>query len=299
MIEETAFPDLLVIPIDFSPASLNACYYSMELALKFRARVKLLHAYPSPAGNQALFNEIDLPPIIPVSSMNEVRENAEKKMTLFLKKVRSIPNAEKFSAIPVTTQVIEGLPDEIILYTIQSEKAGLIVMGISCKEIRTFDPLGKTASHIVKKSTIPVLIIPEDMKYKGFEKLKNVLYTTAFDESDFKAIVKLISMIRQFDMNIFCLHIDNEDKGQDQWDKIKMEGLREYVSKVYGKTNVECELMFSNDMINALDRFITLKKIDLISITTRKRTIISRLINQDITKKIIYQTRIPLLVFHG
>jgi len=297
MKEEAAFPDLFLVPIDFSSASLNASYYALELAAKRKARIKLIHAYNLPDVRPMSFEDTEFYAGTLSSHIKEIREDAEKNMAIFLDKINSYIKVKSLLEVPVSTNLINGIPDEIILYTAESENAGLIILGISGKDVRTFEPMGKIASRIVDKSVVTVLVIPEDIEFIGIDKIKNVLYITAFDESDFSAIGRLISIIEKLNMNIFCLHIGNEEK--DQWDKIKMEGLREYFNKVYGKTNVECDLIFSKDMMKALDDVITSKNIDLISLTTHKRNIISKLINPSLAKKILYHTRTPLLVFHG
>ena len=101
----------------------------------------------------------------------------------------------------------------------------------------------------------------------------------------------------QPDVNLFCLHIDNKET--TPWDSVKMDGLHEYFYKVYGKANVECSLIVSKDILKALDDFISHKSINLIAIIAHKRKLISKLINPDITLKILYHTRIPLLVLPG
>lgn len=297
MKEGAAFPDLFLVPINFSNASLNASYTALELAARMKARVKLIHAYNLPDVRPMSFDDTEFYAGTLSTHIIEIREEAEKSMATFVEKIQVYIKGKSLPEIPVSTQMINGVPGEIAIYTAESEKAGLIVIGVSGKDVRTFEPMGKIASKIVDKSSVPVLIVPEDMEFKGIEKFKNILYITSFDESDFPAIGKLISIVKWLDMDIYCLHIGGEEK--DQWDKVKMEGLREYFNKVYDKPNVKSDLIFSKDMIKSLDDFITSNNIDLISLTAHKRNIISKLINPDITLKILYHTRIPLLVFHG
>ncbi|HEY4787010.1 MAG TPA: universal stress protein [Bacteroidales bacterium] len=297
MKEEAAFPDLYLIPINFSEASLNACYYALEMASKLKARIKLIHAYGLPDVRPMSFDDTEFYAGTLATHITEIREEAEKNMASFLEKITAYSKTKSLPEIPITTNLINGVPDEIALYTAESEKPVLIIMGVSGMETRTFEPMGKIASRIVEKSAVPVLIIPEDMEFKGINEIKNVLYTTAFDETDFSAIGRLISIVQRLNMDIYCVHIGTENN--DPWDKIKMEGLKEYFNKAYGKTNVECDLIFSKDIIKALDNFITEKDIDLLSLTTKKRNLISKLINPSIALKILYHTRIPLLVFHG
>lgn len=296
MIEEAGFPDLFLVPIDFSNASLNAAFYALELASKLKARIKLIHTYNLPDVRPMSFDDTEFYAGTLSVHITEIREDAEKKMTVFNGNVSNYLKSKSLPDIPITYNLINGIPDEITLFTAENENAGLIVMGISGKEVRTFEPMGKIASRIVDKSKVPVLVIPEDIEFKGIEKVKNVLYITAFDESDFSAIGRLIKIVERINMDIYCLHIGSEEK--DQWDKIKMDGLRQYFTNVYGKTNVQCDLIFSKNMIKSLDDFIYTKNIDLLSLTTHKRNIISKLIKPGITQKILYHTKIPLLVFY-
>jgi nucleotide-binding universal stress UspA family protein len=293
MKEDTAFPDLFIIPTDFSPASLNACYFALELAVKFKARIKLIHVYAIPDPTPVTYEN---PEILITPTVNGIRETAEKNLASFLKKINTYAKTKGLENIPITTHLINGTPEIITLYTSEAEKAGLIIMGVSGTEVRSFEPMGKIASRIVEKSVVPVLIIPEEMEFNGIDKIKNILYTTAFDESDFSAIGKLMTIIQKFDLNVYNLHIGEHE---NPWDRIKMDGLKEYFNKVYGKANVESDLIFSKNIIKALDEYIVSKNIDLMSVTKHKRNILSKLINPSLTLKILYHTRIPLLVFRA
>ena len=187
-IEETAFASLFVIPIDFSNASLNACYYALELAARFKARVKLIHTFGIPDIQPISFDNTDFFQGALASQLTNFREEAENKLSDFIQKLNLYIKSKSLTEIPISTHIINGIPDEITLYTAESENAGLIILGIAGKDVRTFEPMGKIASKIVDRASIPVLIIPEDTIFKGIDKINNILYTTAFDESDFLAI---------------------------------------------------------------------------------------------------------------
>jgi nucleotide-binding universal stress UspA family protein len=294
---EVAFSELFIIPIDFTNASLNACYYALELANILKARIMLIHTYGLPDIRPMSIDDTNLYQGTLALQVAQVKEEAERKLSEFLHQLGKYIKSRSLIEIPISTQLIQGFPDEITLYTVESENANLIIMGVAGKEVRTFETMGKIASKIVERTKIPVIIIPEDTEFHGIDKIKNILYTTAFDESDFSAIQKLVSFVSRLEINIFCLHIDNKES--NPWDKVKMDGLHEYFYKVYGKTNVECDLIVSDNLLYALDEFISVKHIDFMSITNRKRKLISKLINPDITLKILYHTRIPLLILPG
>ena len=173
MKEEAAFPDLFLVPIDFSNASLNASYYALELAAKRKARIKLIHAYNLPDVRPMSFEDTEFYAGTLSSHITEIREDAEKNMAIFLDKINSYIKIKSLLEVTVSTNLINGIPDEIILYTAESENAGLIILGISGKDVRTFEPMGKIASRIVDKSEVTVLVIPEDIEFIGIDKIEN------------------------------------------------------------------------------------------------------------------------------
>jgi nucleotide-binding universal stress UspA family protein len=98
------------------------------------------------------------------------------------------------------------------------------------------------------------------------------------------------------DMAIYCLHIGGK---QGKWEKLKMEGLKEYFHNTYSSVTVECEILEQKEnKLQAIDNYIQANNINIISLTTRKRNIIERLFIPSLTRRLFYHTNIPLLVFH-
>jgi nucleotide-binding universal stress UspA family protein len=292
-----ALGGLFIIPVDFTQASLNACYYALELANRFKSRLKLIHTYGIPEIRPMSFDDTDFYTGTLTTHLNELRQEAESKVSELTQLLKQYCLKNSLGDIPITFSVVNGLPDEITIYTAEAEIGGLIIMGVSRKDIRTFEPVGKIATRIVEKASCPVLIVPEDSSINEIPQANNVLYTTAFDELDFAAIQKLIGVVKQLKSKIFILHIGNEEG--DPWDNIKMEGLREYFAKAYSYTDVFCNLIYSDDILNVLDDFIKKYSIGIISMVTHKRNLIWKLISPSLTKKVLYHTKIPLLVFHS
>jgi len=295
-VEDKDFPDLFILPIDFSPASENACYFAIDLAVLFKARVKLIHAYNIPDIRPISYDDADFYQTTIATQLIEMREEAESKFNVLTTKLKVYFEKNNVS-IPIASYLINGSPDEITLYSAENENAGLIIMGISKSDLRSFEPMGKIATRISEKAEIPVLVIPEESGFSGINQIKNVLYLTDFDESDFAAIRKLFNTIKLLETKVFCLHISKETI--DQWDKIKINGLSEYFHKIDPKSDIECDLMVSNDIIKALDDFILKKDIHLIAVTNHKRNLISKILNPSVSHKILFHTKIPILIFHG
>ncbi len=294
--EDKDFSRLFIVPIDFSLASENACYFAIDLAWTYKARVKFIHAYNIPDMRPISFDDADFYQTTITSQLFEMRQEAELKFAQLTAKLKAYIEKQKMS-VPISTYLINGLPDEITLYSVENENASLIIMGVSKTEQRAFEPMGKIADRISERSEIPVLVVPEETYFSNINYIKNVLYLTDFDESDFGAVRKLLSVLKLLKTKVFCLHISTE--ARDPWDKIKIVGLSEYFRKIDPNVVIECDLMVSEDIIKALNEFIIEKNINLISVTTHKRNLISKILFPSMSHKILFHTTIPILFFRG
>lgn len=294
--ETSMFKGEFIVPVDFSSASINACYFAIELAALFKSRIKIIHTYGVPEIRPMSFDDTDFYNGTLALQLDELRNDAEKNLKQLTAKLEKFVAIKAFKDIAISTSIINGLPEEITLFTAEKENANMIIMGVSRKDTRTFEPIGKIASKIISKSLCPVLIIPENSEFNN-KVIKNILYATAFDELDFSAIQKLIGFVEKVPSQIFLSHISTE--GEDSWDNIKMDGLKDYFSKVYNFDKVFCSVSYSKDILKALDDFIQENSIDILCLLTHKRNLISKLINPGLTHKVLYHTKIPLLVFHS
>ena len=291
------FSELIIVPVDFSDSTLNACHYAIDLASRFKARIKLIHAYGIPDIRPISFDDSEIYQAGFAMQMNDLRQEAETKMNDLKDKVSAFVKSKKFGEIPVSSSIINGIPDEIVSYAAQTENAGLIVANVSRKENRTFEPMDKIVEGIIEKTSVPILVIPGDSVYKGIDKFRNILYVTDFDESDFPAINRLANIVQKIGSTVYCVHISKVTP--DPWETIKMEGLREYFSKIYNKGLVEANLVVEEDVLKGLDDFIKSHQISALAVISHKRNFIWKLINPGLAHKILYHTEIPLLVFHG
>lgn len=282
----------ILVPVDYSDNSRFACRYAIKLASKFNSELKLFHVYFTPA-----LDLIELSGTVQIQSQlkDEVsinlEENEKETAEKFLQELRDI-SEEK---INISYQLSTGVPDdEIIRYSVEFNP-DIVIMGTRGKD-KSKTILGSVTASIIRKLKLPVLAIPGEYSFIGEKNIRNIMYVTEFDESDFASIKKLMDLTDQLNLNIYCVHLGEV---ANEWDKIKMDGLKEYFRKAYSKSEVECELVYSKDPIGRVNALVENKKINILSVTSRKRGIIDKLFKINLTKKLFYHTNIPLLVFHA
>ena len=59
------------------------------------------------------------------------------------------------------------------------------------------------------------------------------------------------------------------------------------------------DLIKNPNLVKGIEKYITEKDIDILAVTTHKRNLITSLLKPSITKELVFEINIPLLVFHS
>ena len=171
------------------------------------------------------------------------------------------------------------------------------VLGTKGKGEKQSDIIGSVVYRVLDRTRVPVLAIPEHCKYDADRDVKNVAYATEFDDSDFVAIRRLLSILSEFSVNMHCIHLSKDAK--KSMDEVRMENLKEYFRKVHKGLKVHCHLLEGEDNLKEVAAFAEKEGIDLFSLVNRKRGLLARLFSSDLSRKLIHQSTIPLLIFRA
>jgi nucleotide-binding universal stress UspA family protein len=286
----------ILVPVDYSGCSKFACRFAIKIACKLGADVKLFHTYYSPA-----FDLIELAGAVQTHTQlrEEVtvnlEENEKETMESFLKELKEYLTDSGMPAIVIGYDIAPGVPEDEIINFSESYDPDLVVMGTKGKSTGVGSIMGSVTAAVINRIKFPVLAIPEKYTFIGEKNVKNVLYVTDFDESDFLTLKSLMNLTDQLELDIYCVHIGDDPKS---WDKVKMEGLMAYFRQAYGKTQVTYSFINQKNLLVDLDQLILDKNINILSLTAHRQNIVDKLFKPNITKKLFYHTSIPLLVFH-
>jgi nucleotide-binding universal stress UspA family protein len=288
----------ILLPVDFSENSLNACRYAFLISHYSPVEIVLFHACYSPA--------LDLIELTEGKNVrrklkNEVQVNlyaqAENELTSFKNKIMCLPEASFYKESDLQTTIKLGTVKENIQTVAQEILPDMVIMGTHGKD-NTNSFLGSITEFAIDKLGFPVLAIPSSSFYI-LSKINSILYITNFNESDFQSIKKLLELTQNLDMRIHCMHIG---EGNIERKKLKMEGMIEYFKKAYNKYNIEFQLITvdeKKDIIPSIENYIEKNEISMISITHKQRNMLEKYLRLDLTKNIFNKIHIPLLVFHS
>ena len=100
---------------------------------------------------------------------------------------------------------------------------------------------------------------------------------------------------KAFKFSISLIHLSEVS---DTWNEIKLAGIKEYFRNQYPELIIEYSIVKHDDILDSLDNYIKNNAIDILTLTTYKRNIFSRLFNPGIARKMIFHSDTPLLVIN-
>lgn len=288
-------PRKILVPIDFTEHSKNAAFFALRLAQMYKAEVKLLHVFNSPIVDMIPFTDMASIQIDIDISYGILQKNAREKLIKFFNQYKEYANDNGMGDLKIGYALREGFASYGIIDMCKRYKPGLLVMGTKSEGFRSSELVGGVAADVVKETKIPLLVIPEKARLKNLSEVKNVLYATRFDGSDFSAIRKLLTMLSGFNLNVTCANVC--DNPEDTVVKANLSALKDYTQRVVKKAKVDFELIKGKNVAKAFKGYITGKNINLLALTMHKRSLLERLFNPSLTRKMLSDADIPLLIF--
>ncbi|HFB61553.1 MAG TPA: hypothetical protein ENJ69_01080 [Bacteroidetes bacterium] len=286
----------ILVPFDFTSHAENAALYALTIAAKMKADIQLLNVYFDPGvvpfsqlesfSFTVNFNEVE----------GEVEQETENNLKNHAEKLKQILKKHKIRGVNIFYDMVKGSATTSILSYIKIYKPGLVIMGTRGSELEGLRSFGSVTAKVMKKARVPVLAVPKDFPAGNFKEPARVLYATDLNRSDYWALSKLASFVKPFGSKIFCVHVSEEI---EKTEEVYMHRVKEFITKTLGVEKLECGLLECLDPQLGLEDFIKEKNIDLVVMTTRHHSLIERLYTPSVTKKFLFQTTIPLLVFHA
>lgn len=270
----------ILVPTDFSILSDNALDYAVQLAKKTGAELLLFHAnfIPTP-----LYDPLLIAPS-PMEYENESLASLKK-----IEKRIHKNNPE----LKVTYHTVTGTPyDEIIEYA-GKEQVDFMVVGNQGVGYLSERILGSTASLLIRKSKIPVIVIDKNVK---FREPKNIVLAVDFAETENNSVLKpLIQLAKQFQSHVQVLNIFPESQSVPTLSEIA-----ESFKLIHSLKFIHHSFFYreNTDVVAGINDFVETHDIDLVVMIARDHSAISRLFREPHTKAMAFHSKVPLLTLH-
>lgn len=265
----------ILFPTDFSPIAINAFQYAIQLAIDLDATIDLVHIYTIDYTEGQYYAPSH------IREVSTAKENwALDQLSIFCKDAPSTVMGEKHA--------IQGIfVDREIIDLSYDGYYDLIVMGINRSEGILNRLLGNTATRIMTEAACPILALPEKIKYSF---IKSITYATVFDPSDLPIVEQLIQFAGKLDASVEFLHVNDQKDGRSTTDYRKIKGIPNQYVAFLERKDVSVE--------TGVAAHLSKSQVDILALYIPRRKAWERLFHTSFTKKMVFQTDTPLLIFH-
>jgi nucleotide-binding universal stress UspA family protein len=269
----------ILVPTDFSNLSKVAIKYAIRFANKIDANITLLHVVThvdTPrAGLRLRFQSLEK------ELLKVTKEDLDALVEEFTPQVKT--------GHQLKAKIGRGSSfNEAVKKESKKLRSGLIIMGTRGASGLKKYIIGSNTASVIDVSHIPVLVIPE---LADFKNLRTVVYATDLKHIE-RELKILIPYVKEFDSVVHLIHVTTSLKQVTQLEK----KIESFVAKT-GMTNVVIRVMVNKNIDEAIDHYVKTTKADLLTTFTHEHSFYDKLFDRSITRKIAFQSRVPLLAF--
>lgn len=273
----------ILLPTDFSQSSINAIYYALRLMRGSTCTFHFLSIYKAwkyTSGDLMLSESED--------SVYEclLQENSTRLQKLISTLEKSFPGEdydfEALSSYNVFTDAINQF--------IETHHIDLVVMGTDGSSNIAEHIFGSHTLRVIRKVNAPLLVIPVGQKcHIPKHLLLSLDSDTKPEKVSFEAFQKLIGNFS------FCLDILQVlDSDVDAEEKAAREKVVKQLFEIY---NPRFHTVSGVSAHEAIEDFVKQQHIDFHILPVKKEDFLERVFGSQLSK-IIYATKVPLLVLH-
>lgn len=263
---------------DFSKASVNAVRYAAQLSIESSGKLLLLHSTFIPVVSDSFFD------------MRITLDALEKDDETSLKNMCEKLQNEFGSDLKIDKKNVVGYTDQIIKDLISSGGISMIVMGIQHTDKLSQAIFGTSSTKLAGTVSCPILIIPETMKFKPWKKIAFAFNQVSAPMNRGVKVLKELATL--FNSKIQFINImENE---YIQKDDSMLEPLYKTFKDLELKTYFEPSK--PNMTSEILMDWVRRHKAGVIVLVARHHSILWKLFNERMTKKIAFHSKVPILV---
>ena len=286
-------PIKILAGIDFSDCSRRAAVYLVEMIKNQEFELVLNHSYSdfidvkefdADFKSEELQHKKEVIENTYLNRLSEFRETLEEQLL-----------KNNNTNYQINIDLKHGYPEDQLVKIANVYHPDLIVMGSSVKSNSINELMGTVTSDLIRKTFAPVLSVPL-LADTEFVEIRNILYLTDYHSSDFDSLHRLLKIMANQMVNVYCIHFCHSKP--DKFDEMRIQDLQKYCDETYRNHKFFCELIIGEELVDSINQFITQKSINVIAVTRIRRNRITKFLHPDISKRLLFHTHIPIIVFN-
>ena len=266
---------------DYSENSIPAFKFAWKFSQKLKLPLYVIHVFDI---SVTFISTVS----IAYARMEEAafKKHAEKLREFCLEHLDLEPDQKN-----LVTVVAEGsIPSATLLEKAEEFQSEMVIAGKTGSSLVKDLLIGSTATELIEKSSIPVMLFPASFVSGG---IKTIVYATAFEQADIFAIRDLSKWASLFGASLKVFHVSpqSEYAGEDQ-----MEWFKEMLFQKVQYKPISFEIRFAEDIFETLAAYLRQEKADLLVMLEREgQHLFNGIWHRDLVKRMKAEMDIPLL----
>jgi nucleotide-binding universal stress UspA family protein len=257
----------VLVPVDFSETSLNAAAYAVKLLTGvYGITMTLYHVFEKPEHE--------------ASARRELSSLKEKLFDIGIVKMDTVCEEGHDFAHNIDRWL-------------KMNPADLIIMGITGRNKLGQALIGSNTLDLVRKNHCPVLIVPPDAK---FNRLKNLVLASDFMSSPSPLTTDTIKDL--LTSHYARLHIVNVNPEHNVTLPESYQSVQAKMQELFKGFQHEFHFIGLSDFPEAMNMFVMDHNVDMIATLPRDHHWLGKLFGSGNTKRLAYQSSIPVLAIH-
>lgn len=289
---------IILVPVDFSAYSALACDIAFHIATEHHASICILNTYIDPTLSTAIQLSDSLTFDNDIVAEAEEDKTIETEVELMMKKFTlSIKEKIKTGSIPAvkfTTEIREGVPEDVIDVVAKEIKPMLIVMGTRGAGKKERDLIGSVTAEVLDTTRFPVFTVPESTHLNEIEQLRRVVLFSSLDQEDILALDALYRLFPLKNLHVTLVSIPSKKNPQGNQETIKK--LLDYCKVHYTGYTFDTASLTLDNVIEDFNNLGNGNPIDLITVPNRKKNVFARLFNPGLAHRLLFHADIPMMV---
>ncbi len=267
----------ILVPTDFSENAFVAAEYACSLAKASNQKVQLLHVYIalySGYGEEG-------------NSVKQIKWAETESAQAMKELVETLVG--QFPDVAIEGECIKGFMIDVVKDKLKKGENSLVVMGTKGVTNIAESILGSTTYEVIKKSPVPVLVVPIDTPEFAF---RRVGFFTAYDDHELDALLTFQQTIG-IESHLSMIHFYK--KGEDAPDK-ELERWRRKVVEAYPDWQISYESVpVEKADINAVTQATKSAHLDLLIFARPHKSFFQKIFAPSLTKAIANYPTVPSL----
>lgn len=293
-------PNILV-PVDFSDYSVRACRIAFQIAELHHASIHLIHTYIDPAMTQRATLQLSdtltfdegFDSAIDITEEKTIKGISEKRMKSFVSSLKDKIKDGVIPPIKFTTEVTEGLPEEVIDdYALRTHPI-LIVMGTRGADVKNRELVGSVTAEVLDSCRTPVFTVPDSTKFNQLNELHHVVFFASNQQEDILALDALYRIFPSQSLDLTLVYLPSKKlTGRSDSSLSQLISYCKENYPAYTFRTVHFNLSNPIEDFKIIEHNIS---IDMIVVPNKKKNLFARLFNPTLAHKLLFHSDIPMM----